>query len=230
MSKSALPQGIELGVLLRSAGMIDANPTDTQQLHDFDAACNSAATRFGRVTGYTPFLANATDVLRKFDPPGPTIDGTRYGWRTRGGQRILRLDNGLVSLTSVTTNVDPQNAGTVRVLGTDFFLRPTNAVAEGRPWQEIEFTVPVWGIQESIHILGKWGYGATVPDDAWDAMIYMAAGRIVPQISADLHSGMSQIKLGNDSFSFPTGGPFATTLALWKSHICDAINEYLRDI
>ena len=230
MSKAALPQGPELEVLLRASGMVDAAPSSTQQLNDYSAACNAAAAEWGKVTGYTPFLANTADVLRKFDPPGQAPQGARYGWRTRGGRRVLEFDNGLVSLTSLYTAVSTTNAGTLRVLNTDFWLRPSNAVADGVPYQSIEFVGPVWGGADSIQALGKWGYGATVPDDAWQAMLYMAAARLVPSLSAALHSGMSSIRLGSDSFSFPSKGPFADVTDAWQRFIDRTKNDYLRGV
>lgn len=229
MSHTTLPTVLELGRLLQSAGMVATPPTAEQTIADYATAINAAADEWSRVTGYKPFLADAADVLRKFDPPGPTIRGTRYGYRARGGERFVEFaGTGLVSITSMTTGVDSVSTGTVRTLGTDFYLYPSEAAAEGIPWTHAEFVLPVWGSQQSVQVLGKWGFSATLPDDAWQAILFMAAVRLAPQLSSLLTGGQSQVKLGNDTFTFAAAGPFASTVAEWKHIIACAKANYVR--
>lgn len=228
MPHTTLPTETDLSALLYSAGMIAAPATSTQAQADYATAITAASDEWNRVTGYKPFLANAADVLRKFDPPGPMIRGTRYGYRSRGGERFLEFEGcGLVSLTSVTTGVDNVSAGTVRTLGTDFYLYPANAVAENTPYTRIEFVLPVYGSQQSVQVLGKWGFSATLPDDAWSAILRMAALELVPSLELGKFGGLKSWK---DSDASETYGdsPFSGVTEQWRKQINRAKMNYVR--
>lgn len=229
MSHAALPQPGDLNRLLVSAGMIVAPPSDVQQMLDVETACTAAAAEWSKITGYTPFLGNSADVLRKYDPPGPVVNAVRYGWRSRGGQITLHLDNGLISLTSVTIAVDTNSTGTVLTLGRDFYLEPANAPTEIAPWDTIRFIMPVWGTLQSVQILGKWGYGVQVPDDAWNAILYMAAFHLLAQL--DFSSFGALLKWGDaDANETYREKPFGNMADLWQARIDRAQNNYLRDV
>lgn len=118
-----------------------------------------------RETGWIPF--QGASATRTFDPPG---SGASYLANYKGGERFLRLDAGLVSVTSMTVGT------TAFTEGTDFWLMGNSA-----PYQVIEFAVPVLGAARSVSIVGVWGFcaAASIPDDAWQAVLYHAAGEVM---------------------------------------------------
>src|SRR5579862_1911807 len=129
-----------------------------------DNLVNQAWQRFERETGWTPFLASNSPSTRVFDPPGQT--GKYVAW-PKGGGRMLALDAGLISTSSLS--VDGNSAF---VQGTDYWLRPAQGPA---PATRIEFAAPIWANTYSVSITGIWGYSTAVPDDAWYCILRMAA-------------------------------------------------------
>jgi hypothetical protein len=155
---------------------------------DTDPTIRAAIAEWERLTEYRPFLSG-TAASRTFDPPGPKT--TRP---TRGGGRTLRLGAGLVSLSSLTVGVEGGSAGTALTLDTDFWLWPANAAALSRPYTAIEFACVQWGQPRSIVINGVWGYGATIPDDAWKAVRDLAAADAMREIREGLGLGSVEVK------------------------------------
>lgn len=224
MSHATMPHAIDLERILFAGGMFDSPQTIQQQIIDLDSAIRGAVTMWESGTGYDPFLA-ATQT-RVFDPPGPTIRGTRYGYRARGGERRVSFDNGLWTLTSITTGVDAVSTGTVRTLGTDFFLLPVNAPQRGEPYTSAEFVLPIWGNLQSVHIVGSWGFTSTVPDDAWNAILGMAAYTVLPQLVHSLTGGVAEYR-EEDEYKKFTVNPFKAQGDAWKMAFDKAVLSYL---
>lgn len=224
MSHTQYPTALDLQRHLLSAGMLDMPMTAAQQLLDFSSPINSAITTWENNTGYDPFLA--TTQTRIFDPPGPTIRGTRYGYRARGGERFIQLDNGLWSLTSVTTGIDAVSPGTLRTLNTDFYLYPVNAPLKGEPYTEIEFVLPVWGSQQSVHIVGAWGYSQLLPDDVWEAILARASVVIVPRLIHLISGGVIEYREEDELKKFGPD-PFGSQISLWTKQFNDTVMSYL---
>jgi len=109
---------------------------------------DAAIAEWEGLTGWKPFLG-ATQT-RKFDPPAT---GT-----------VLRLDAGLVAVTTLSI------AGTAQTADTDYWL-----IGNTAPYQGIKFARTVYGLPKTISIAGTWGYGSSVPDDAWQSVLYLAA-------------------------------------------------------
>ena len=208
VTRSLMPTAADLQQSLVSIGMLANPPSDTEKLLDLDSMVNAAVREWERVSGYRPFLANAADVTRVFNPPGPNEQVGRYWVQLRGGGYKLIFDNGLASLTSLYTGVSTGNAGTLRTLNTDFYLYPQNATAEGKPYQWAEFTFRLWGTQQAIHITGKWGYGATLREDAWRSILKMAQADALERLIAFRFNGLQSWTTGGttEKYDLRLGG------------------------
>ncbi len=182
---SLVPLAPDLAELLAGAGL--TAPSVSERMDGF---CASALAQFGRETGYTPFLA--ASATRYFDPPG--YHSGPYAGR-RGGERILRLDNGLVSVSALTIG------GESKTVNEDFWLRPSNNPAGGKPYEWIEFYSPVFGTPNCISITGVWGYASTLPADAWHGILYLAAVMVTTEIKEGRLQGLISWKDGESAES-----------------------------
>lgn len=132
----------------------------------FAGYADAATQEFQQLTGFVPFLKDSSDVERVYGPPG------------RRASNVLELGAGLLSLTSLRVEVtSDQPSGRPLTQNRDFWLKPDNAAVEGRPYTWIKFLRPVFGLPSSIVVAGRWGFGATVPDDAWEAIRRLAASQ-----------------------------------------------------
>jgi hypothetical protein len=173
MAKSTYPTAAELETSLLAAGL-------TQEL--VDALDLTTAALAGRETfeGMTGRRMLATTQTREYDP------------RRISPRGVLDLRTDLVAATSVTYGTQ---AFTV---GTDVRMAPLNAADDGRPYGWLEFGYwqfyPYGGygfpLPTLITVVGSWGYGATIPENAWQAMMMEAALSLFPTISAFLTAGM----------------------------------------
>ena len=182
----------------------------------FTGYASAAIAEFEKLTGYEPFFADGTDRTRKFDPPGATPNARAFAMQ-RGGERVLALQSGIVSVTSLTVS------GKTCVLGTDYRLRPANADAKGRPWTWIEFMVPQWGQPDDVLVTGKWGYSLQVPDDAWQAIVRLAACRVAEDILQGIFASPTTQKEGNE---VETQDSFRELGAAWQAFVDRTIAAY----
>lgn len=141
-------------------------------------AVGAAILDFESRTGWEPFLSTGADTTRYFDPPGKDP-----GLRSTGG-RILDVNAGLLSVTTLTTGITFTSTGTALVAEQDFILGRYNAAAEGYPYDYVEFrssfwlerfAIPVGRGPKSISIAGRWGYCSSIPDDAYTAILFKSA-------------------------------------------------------
>lgn len=170
MSQSAWPVITDIDDAYTSAGLTP--PSDRRKTIMLAAAIDM----FSRATGYNPFLAGTQ--TRYFDPPGPLRSPGMLG-----GGFVLRLSNGLVSVSSLTI------AGVSKTADTDFFLKPYNAPNDFKPYERIKFACAVYGQPKSIVITGAWGYGAAIPDDAWLGVLDLACAMCRPEVDMALTPG-----------------------------------------
>lgn len=193
---NALPTTADLQALLTAAGLISKTPTDLQYLLDLDGALASAKTEWEKRTGWVPFLfapagGGSGETTRRYDPPG------------NKGSYILALDGGLISLTSLLVSVTVDTpAGTALTVDKDFFLQPYNAPAEGRPYEWIEFCSAVRGMPASVRVTGTFGFSASIPDDAFQALLRGAASELGPELAQALSKGQIEWKQGDESAKY----------------------------
>lgn len=165
MSQSALPTTSDLTAILPSS--ITAPSTGLLQGY-----LDEAYEDIQDITGHRPFLGAAPATSRTFTPP-------------RDGDRLLRLNTGLISLTSIVY------LGETLVQNTDFYLLPENASANSKPYISIRFnrsltTVPVDTEAAPLTITGVWGYGTTLPQEVWEAIRCGAAWKLAQSMAGTL--------------------------------------------
>jgi hypothetical protein len=179
-----------------------------------ESLAKAAARHFEKETGWIPFLASPTPSTRQFDPPG--IENA-YMASVRGGSRVLELDGGLISVVSITV------AGTTYVPGTDCWLKPANSEAKSF----IEFGKPIFGLPQSISITGVWGFSVQVPDDAWLAILRLAAISAMDDYVASQTGGMEEWAEGDAREKYGES-PMQSTINDFREHAASVIRSYRR--
>jgi hypothetical protein len=171
----------------------------------FDVAsqCSDAIADWDQRTRYRPFFqTNTTPLAVPYDPPG--IDNQTL---TVGGQQLLRLKNGLLSITSLYINYDPTQSGSGDLLtqNIDYYLQPGEAPTIQpfpEPYTDIKFNTIQRGLPQSVLITGVWGYcQGIVPDDAWLGILDLQCANICNAFSEGLRNGYVTIKDDDTSIS-----------------------------
>jgi hypothetical protein len=202
MSHSTFPADSDIQAFIVASGV--TVPTG----FDYTGLGALAQREFELGTGRIPFLKDASDVTRRFDPPGGPAHGSGAGSFTGtfgayGGGPYLEFAAGLVTATSIVkwiTSATP--AGTAMVDGTDYLLMPLNAPAEGKPWEGLQILIPTYGGRGSIAVTGKWGYSATIPEDVWQACLALGASHATVSIIESLKTGKIMLKSGDDEVQY----------------------------
>lgn len=196
-----------------------SNATEAQNALDLSGALTAGVERWNELTHYWPFLStgDATEE-RRFDP--------RMG-------RIIDLNGGLLTLTSLSTGVTYGSTGNARVSVRDFRLMPTDAAPRKKPYTYIECLqfYPLSDSAEagSIKVVGEWGYctAANLPESARRAVMALAAQELTPQIAMVLsRGGLTQLTEGDSTKRW---GGMADLAAGWQSTVTTALAQgYVR--
>lgn len=157
MARAAYPTGADLLAYLTSMGV-------SAGTLDLDSAAAAGVAEFeGRVDRV--MLAGATSTARAFSPPT-----SRDGFLDLEGDLALPATTGALAY-------QPEGATASAFLpGTDYLFLPQNASARGLPYtyaniyRMLSFPPFPRGLHRAIVVTGRWGYGTTIPDDAWVAM------------------------------------------------------------
>jgi hypothetical protein len=149
------------------------------------------------------FLAAA--ATRRFNPP-------------TSSQHLL-LDQDLASLTSLSYG--PATGTVVFVNGTDFTLEPWDAPARLLPYDTVVFAdAHRWNYplpidqRGSIYIAGAWGYGVTIPENAWLAMLARGAWLSAPLLAQGLNDGVVEVQQ-KDTRTKWADDPLAAQKLVW---------------
>ncbi len=218
---TAYPTADDLAFAIQGLGLFD-----TTELTAFLATANlashakAAAAAWERLTGWRPFLASDADTTRYFDPP-------------REGES-LDLGTGLLAVTSITAglgydSLGAETGGTALVGNLHYFLAPEDS---DRPADRLTRYGSWWGGRRSIKIVGRFGYAATVPDDAWLAILCgglaLAAG--VTDLSAT--GGLSEWRIEQETQSFgsPLNSAILTHAKQWRATWAQGIASFRRSI
>lgn len=199
MSETAYPTEGDLQQFLIATGLVANLPVapfaflDLQK--NIDAARSSFEGRIGR-----PVLA--VEGTRTFDPPA---------WP----RRHLPVISDLALCETVTVN------GAVNVLNQDYFLLPENNDEMGKPFNIIEFAVPIYGPRKCISVTGKWGYGVTIHERFWNAMLNRGAFLCYGQLAAGIAKGVVSWKNDDTSASYGEK-PLEYLRAVWDCVYEDA--------
>lgn len=172
MGKAAYPTGADLVAYLTAAGFA----TTFIAALDTTTAALAGAAQFERDADRRMLAVTQT---REFDPE-------RVGPR---GFLDLRAD--LATATSVAYGSQSF------IVGTDVRLMPLNAVDDGHPYNALSFgywrrfyAVSYPLLPVLITVIGSWGFGATIPEDAWEGMLAFAGMFLFPQLVQRRTQGM----------------------------------------
>lgn len=210
---AAMPVSSDVTNLLADAGVTAPSNATVA------AALAAAIATWNSMTGYEPFLA--ASATRYFDPPG----GSPRGFASpKGGSNVLRFDCGLVSLTSLSV------AGVSKTQGTDFWLKPANKAASGKPYEWAEFSAPLYGKPNDVVVVGSWGYSATVPDDAWNAVLELAAAIAVAGPNVKASGGVLSYTIGSQVSETFAQSPFKAAIDQWLSDASLCAKGYARAV
>lgn len=221
------PSGSDVELFLAGAGML---PTDATQLAAVRMQCTgwaeAAAEDWEHDTGWEPYLAGSADTTRMFTP--------RDVLEPRNEPPMLDLKGGLLSATTITVDVQPGNPGVQLTEGSDFWLKPDNAPAKGRPYTWVEFwRVPGWAYfglgadQRSIVIVGKWGYTASVDAHVRQALLCHAASNAAPMLAAARTGGMQKWSEADTSEAY-SDNPFGAMQEVWQREYDKAVSAHRR--
>ena len=178
----------------------------------------------------TPFTVQS-QTTRYYTPPGPRPP-TSGIQSLNGGGRVLELDCGAASVTSLSvsgvayTRSDPAS----NTFQGQYWLEPVNNPAIGRPYDRIHFWAPIWGLPQAVAITAVFGFTA-IPDDAWGSILSGAAWRAMGVVSAQRSQGAAQRVQGEQyeryAFGKDTGAYFAE-IAIWQNEWKSGIDMYRR--
>lgn len=178
------------------------------------------------MTGWFPFIGDTADVTRRYDPPGPDPHTTGY-FMARGGFVTMKLNAGLLSVTSLTIGKTVFTPGTVLTKDVDYFLLPFDAPFKHKPYTEIRFAYPIWGISGSIEIVGKWGYWTDIDADPFYGVLCMAAHEVLMSAVMKATKGGGKWTLGSASMDYG-GSPYKPLLDNLKDAADEAISSHQR--
>lgn len=213
MSRAAWPTATDIKDFLAASGVIASPPTGNAILLDYDGAASDALAQFEDATGYHPFEAAAADATRYYTPNGTDILDLRAGVAA--------------ALTSLTVGYSPTSSGTALTVNQDYWLKPINALAEGRPYNYIQFAGRQAGPERSVVIVGKFGYCANgaIPENAYRAVLRMAALTLLPQLYAMMsHGGMKRMTEGDVTYEWDMTGSVGT----WATTVRQCISQFKR--
>lgn len=226
--KTAYPTGTDVSTALVAAGVISTMPTEQDKLLMLDTFAGDAKIAWEDATGWHPFLADTATSSRTFYPQGPNKGEDLYGTRM-GGDRVMRLHDGLLSCTSLTIGISPSDAGTLLTEHDDYYLEPVEAAIKHRPYEHIRFAARMWGLPESVEIVGRWGFWSEVPEDAWLAILYRGMMSAIDMVAAGMTGGATQIKLGESTFVFSDKGAFTAQKTAWTAQWRSMVLKYRRE-
>lgn len=169
MPHDAYPTDADLTEALQGLG---TDPALLQTMASrISGAIAAAVEQWETSVAWHPYLADAEDSTRYFDPPTRPSGGGRVP-----GTKTLYLKGGLISLTSLTVS------GTAFARDLDFYTRPDNAAVRGQAITEIDFLAPLYGLPRTIAVTGRWGRVTQIPDDVWIAILDYAKSQVLPEI------------------------------------------------
>ena len=211
MSRSAYPTASDVITALASAGILT---TDYPYLSSLAAgAAESGQVQVEKYCNRV-FLAGSS-TARYFDPV------------TNG--RTLWLPVEATAISSVVLG------GSTLTANEQYWLQPYNYSADGIPINRIEFATsyysPVWpGNKRSLVITGTWGYGSTIPEPVWQAMLAVAQWNLMPAIRETQNIGAEDWREADvsEKYGADSSGAFLTRLAnIAKMNLRGFVRPYL---
>lgn len=182
-----------------------------------DDAMSGAVAEFERRV-QRRMLADTSPSARTFDPPD-------------NGDEI-RIDD-LASTPSIAYQ-PAGNAAIPYVSLTDYWLLPQNApsMSPPEPYTRIRFrrawVSPLWPSDaNSIQITGRWGYGASISPDVWNALLAQGALSLYPQLSQETFGGVSSWTRSGNTESYGVD-PLGKLRDAWEKKYEKTVTMYRR--
>lgn len=196
-----------------------------------DARIQQVVDDFEEMTGWLPFLACKGDETLTFDAPGARQSpgsGYFFAYRPTGGGRILDVDCGLVSVSTVTAVSPTDGTPTVFVEGQDYILKPLNAIRKGQPYTMIEFLQSVLAGGNRIQVVGTVGYCTKLKAGVWQKLVQYGAYLTRPELSLGV-SGGGLLKIQDITFAANGVSPLGPEANQWFDDYISMIeNDYKR--
>lgn len=183
---------------------------------DLETAAEAGRQTFERLT-HRVMLAPVGDVTKEFDP-------------TLARNGILVIPD-LIALTSIAYQPEGSTS-TLWTQNTDFWPLPDNAPDNSLPYQMIRlnrsFYAPIWGAGwRSIRITGRWGFGTTIPEDAWLAMVQLGAMELVAGLEQAISGGVLSWHSANRGEQYSIR-PLGSLADQWTAQANGAVKRYKR--
>ena len=176
------PTESDLERYLIATGIVNSAPQSPFTFLDLNQLVLAAKNNFEGRIGRTIL---ATTQTRIYDPPSfPRV--------------MLPLVDDLAQMTSLSVT------GVVKILNADYFLRPENADVQQKPFNLVEFAVPIYGPRKCISITGFWGYSLAIPDGPHQSILARAAYLAQPQLAAAVSRGLVSWKEDDVSETYGT--------------------------
>jgi len=233
----AYPTTTELQTFLKGARLITDASTEPDSDLDYAGAIALAVSAWENATNYIPFQADGSDVTAYCKPIDILFPPNEYPFlplsKTGSG--------GWISVTSVTVGITSTFAGTVLTAGTDYVLQPKNAALNSKPYTRILFQCPsgVWtpfssivggDLADSIKIIGKRGYQATIDATVKAAVLRKAASQLAGEIFGKLSGGgISEWKQG-DTMTRYSIADLMRLPSEWDGVFSQTVTRYRRTI
>ena len=212
MPQSAHPVVADVQALYAASGLVP-DPT---------------ASPFSLVPWATHLAAAISSFATRTGRRWPAVQGSRTYDTPTNQKGILPFGQDLASDSgAIVVTV----RGVVQVVNLDYFLGPSNADNEGRPWTWLEFPSSLGypltpGYRRSMVITGPWGASALVPDGVWEAERQYAAALCAPEIGLTISSGLMRVEDvvygAGDTF------PLSAQAAIWKAGFEATVKNHLR--
>lgn len=143
---------------------------------------DSAVTEFESLTGYKPFLAEATPSTYYYNAAGRWHD----------------LEAGYVEIVSVEVITDVETmSGQALAAGSDYIALPLN----GLPKNLLYFPMRLGFAPLRLKVRGRRGYSDAVPAEVFNAILWRAATFVLGQVQGSL----TAVKEGDVSLQFAEG-------------------------
>jgi hypothetical protein len=203
--------------------LTDQGISDTVGSGRLEQAISSAIAAFEKAVD-RKMVADPVAVARTFSPP-----------TDRAGLLFLPDFISLASIVYAPQNSTPQTF----VLTTDYTLQPVGALTgsgDYAPYSAISFTrfwpQPMWpALANSLTITARWGYAASMPDDAWEAILGRAAGRLLAHLGVTGIGGTGGVTSrsgGGESVTYAAPGRYDAMSGVLEQNWNDAVQRYRR--
>ena len=233
---SAYPSAEALRLFLLDAGMtppLDLPGAVRAGIQGFERDCDR---RF--LAGKSIENADIGEETRRFDPAA---------WPGTSAYRPYHLleFGPYGDLTSLTSVIHAPTGGTPETLAlnTDYWPLPANAPSIGFPYTGLAMRRRFWAplLPQNVHSLevtGLWGFGTTLPADAWRAMLIRSATLALTSISTSAIlsiaggglpvTGWKEADVSEDYALVPFASAMTTARVSWKEDYAAAVMAYRR--